>query len=189
MVLTALAPPAWPSTAEEAWGTGGWFAAITPKEPLPWGRAAGGHALGSLGVSNNQHGLCPWWPWWQRCSWGGMTPANPKQNRREKLWGFFGASWHLCNVVEVSPAQLPWATCSVTLPAFLKGCFPHSSPLFFIHFWFLRDRMALCPTVTCPHHWKCLFLQPLYPLLSIWGNCCWGAWRTCTNQISVYALV
>lgn len=54
MVLTALAPLAWPSAAEEAGETGGWFAAIAPKEPSLWDRAAGGRMVVSLGVSDNQ---------------------------------------------------------------------------------------------------------------------------------------
>lgn len=46
---------------------------------------------------------------------GATTPASRKQNRKEKLWGLSRVLQHMCNVVEVIPAQLPWASQSMSL--------------------------------------------------------------------------
>lgn len=97
MVLTALAPLAWPSAAEEAGETGGWFAAIAPQRAIALGqssRRAHGGFSGCLGqpapVLGGTGGRgAPAIPR------GSMTPPNPKQKSSGVSLGLCGicAKW------------------------------------------------------------------------------------------------
>lgn len=101
---------------------------------------------------------------------GGCNAHQLKAERKRKTLGFVWGSVVLVQCGRGNPSSTtrgsPGPHHSSSL---FKGGVAPQFPIFF-HFLLLRGRNGIIPPVTTPHRWKCLFFQPLYLPLLIWGN-------------------
>lgn len=193
--------------AQHRQGRGDWgpVCGDAPEElPLRW-RAVGGHA----GVSSGH--LCAWRHWRQRCScnshlilqflgphprWrvgsrveGGCDPHQLKAERKRKTLAFVWGSVVLVQCGGSNPNSTtrgsPGPHHSSSL---FKGGVAPQSPIFFSLFVAKGQKWHHSPSDHSPSLEMSLLSAPVLATLDLGEQCCWGAWKSCTKQKSVFTL-